>query len=157
MRHTTLLRLREVFAEAVLTLNGRQSYEDHRDAVWHRVHQIKDVPSTAARTFFLRLTPGEVVGEDGFSGDGWDQEAILEIWTSYCGLEDDEDGPIIDEDKRQLYCLFVDLADPVNDGLHPVKLLPWTYEIDEPGKVYGYHSFLVRYLVADTLNPDEPS
>lgn len=150
MQPTTQRIVREAFATAIL---GIDPDDDNRpDSPWHRVRSINDVKGPAIRTFLVRFLPGAPV-EDGLYGDGWEQEAECQIWTGYGGLEDDEDGPTIDDDGRQLYCTLVDIRDPVTNGLLPVKWLGWAYEDDTPGAVHGYHRFTVRYLVADVTNP----
>lgn len=149
MEPTTLRTLRESLAEVILATTP--SYAELREPEngWKRVRQIADVAGSPVRTFLARFLPGEPV-EDGFYGDGWEQEADLQVWVSYANLPDDEDGCVIDEDARQLTCRFLDLLAPsIVDGLLPVKYRGWSYVDDDPGKAYGYMTFAVRYLVSD--------
>jgi len=150
MQPTTQLRIREVVATAIEAITPID--ENRPTEVWRRVRAIKDVPGPAIRTFLVRSLPGEAV-QDGLYGDGWEQSAVFQIWTSYMGLGDDDDAPAIDEDGRQLYCTLVDLIDPQTDGLIAVVAGGWQYEDDLPGKSWGFHSFTIRYLVSDQANP----
>lgn len=149
MTPTTQRILREAFATAIAAIEPTD--ENHPTFRWHRVRGVKEVPG-GVRTFLVRFLPGAAV-EDGLFGDGWEQIAECQIYASYGDLGDDDDGPTIDEDGRQLYCTLVDLIDPQTDGLCPVVYLGWDYEEDQPGKVWGCHKFNVRYLVADQANP----
>lgn len=149
MEPTTLLVLRETFANAILSVNDSgPAYPEHRDMIWHRVRQISEVTGSTPRTFLVRFLPGEPV-EDGIYGDGWEQVATLELWVSYAGLGDDEDGCMIDADARQLTCVLIDGLETPVQGLFPVKYLGWSYVDDDAGKAYGYMTFAVRYLVSD--------
>ncbi len=142
--------LREAIAEAIIATDPQSwNLPEH---VWHRTRSINDVKGTC-RTFLVRTLPGEPVGDEGMSGDGFEDECELQIWAGYANLGDDEDGPTIDEDGRQLYCVLVDLRDPVTNGMLPVVWVGWNYEDDTPGAAYGYHRYKLRYLVADVANP----
>lgn len=146
MTPTTQRALREAIATAI---EGIEPAEDnHPSDPWKRTRQVKDCQGPGPRTFMVRFLPA-VRAEDGFSGDGFDVDADLEIWTSYVGLPDDDDAPTIDDDARQLYSTLVDLRDPITNGLSPAVHVGWVYENDTPGLVWGYHLFRVRYLVAD--------
>jgi hypothetical protein len=146
MEPTTQRVLRESLAEVIL---GTVPNDSAVDFPWVRVRQISEVAGATARTFLARFLPGEPV-DDGLYGDGWEQEADLQIWVSYANMLDDEDGPFIDEDARQLTCRFLDLLSPAQvNGLLPVKYRGWSAVVDDPGKSYGYMTFAVRYLVSD--------
>lgn len=146
MNPTHQRTLREAIASAVAAI----APEDHNlpEFPWNRVFQIKDVPG-GVRNFFVRLLPADSISENGNVGSGWEVDATIQIWASYKGLPDDEDGPTIDDDQRQIYLALVDLVDPLTDGLSPVLHSGWVFEEEAAGHVWGFHSFRMRYLVAD--------
>lgn len=150
MQATTLLAAREVIATAVLSLNGRITHPEHRDHLWNRVRSIKDIDGAALRNFLVRCLPA-TEATDGIYGDGREVDSVIEIWTCYGGIEDDADGPMIDADARQLYLALVETLDPANDGISAFTPTGWVYEDDAPGKVYGYHTFVLRFLHSDTV------
>lgn len=147
MTPTDQRTLREAVAAAVLSITPRNT--NMPEHPWSRVGQVRDVPG-GIRNFFVRFLPADSVHENGNVGNGYDTTATLQIWASYVGLPDDEDGPTIDEDARQIYLALVDLIDPATDGLSPVTHTGWSFEEERAGHVWGYHSFRVPYLVSDT-------
>jgi len=149
MIHTTLLAIREVVAEAVLGIDP--SFPEYTETEWNRVKAIRDTTG-ALRNFFVRLLPSRETTES-FYGDGISKESELQIWVGYDGLPDDEDGPMVDEDGRQLYLALVATIDPTNNGIEAYTPTGWVYEVEDPGHVVGYHSFVVRFLSSDELNP----
>ncbi len=149
MTPTTLYAIREVVAAAILAITP--DHPEHQDARWNRVRSINDVQGNSLRNFLVRLLPSTETSES-FYGDGESHEADLQVWACYGGLEDDADGPMIDEDARQLYHRLVLTIDPANPGIEAYTPIGWTYEDDAPGHVYGYHLFRVRFLAADTVN-----
>jgi hypothetical protein len=147
MQTTTQLALREILATTIEATTPGDDFLPTE--VWKRVRGVREIEGPGIRTFLLRTLPGEPV-QDGIYGDGMEWRCEVQVWTSYAGLADDEDGPIIDEDSRQLYCRMVDMIDPTTDGFVAVEpAFGWQYEDDAPGKAYGYHRYLVRYLVSD--------
>lgn len=124
---------------------------DHPDLVdhpWARVRAIDDLRGPAIRAFMSRFLVGNWV-EDGIFGAGHESMAELRIYTGYIGLPQDEDGGIIDADRRQLTVALLDSVDPVITGLIHAAYSGWTYEDETPGSVWGYHSFEIRWLAAD--------
>lgn len=149
MTPTTPLLVREAIAAAVLTITP--DHADSQDLRWNRVRSVRECQGTAVRNFMVRLMPSEEL-TDSFFGDGRTVGAVVQIWTCYGGLPDDDDGIIIDSDRRQLYLALVDTVDPTAEpssgqsGIQSYTPAGWVYEDDTPGKVYGHHDFVVRWL-----------
>lgn len=147
MVRSNLLRVREACATIILGI-GTPAHPERQDAVWSRVRSIKDVPG-GLRTFLVRSLASEEVTEDLY-GDGYARASIIQIWTSYAGCPDDDDGPLIDDDSRQLYYhLESSGTDPETPGVIRWVPVGWTYEDETPGKVWGYHAFLCTFLASD--------
>lgn len=148
MQASTLLAMREAVATAIAGILGSQSHAERRDERWHRVRAIADVASASPRTFMVRCM-ASVVDETGLYGDGMAAASLVQVWTSYAGLPDDDDGPMIDEDGRQIYCRLSAILDPTTPGLIAFQPQGWVYEDEAPGKVWGYHALLMTFLQSD--------
>lgn len=147
MDRTNLLEIREATASLILGM-GTPAHPERQDQTWNRVRSVKDVPG-AVRNFLVRPMPSEEV-TDGIYGDGYERVSVVQIWTGYSGIEDDADGAMISDDARQLYYHLVHSGtDPQTTGIRCWVPLPWVYEDDTPGKVWGYHQFLCYFLASD--------
>lgn len=143
---TTLLTLRDAIAETILAISP--SYAERRDQTWHRVRSIREVAEGAPRTFMVRCLASTEDTEKWY-GDGLGAGSIVQVWTSYMGVEDDGDGPMIDEDGRQIYTHLASIVDPTTSGLISFQPLGWSYEDETPGKVRGFHGLLMSFIQSD--------
>lgn len=148
MNRTNLLLVREATASVILGM-GTPAHSERQDQTWNRVRSIKEVQGASVRNFLVRPLPSEEVVDDLY-GDGYARRSVVQIWTSYCGIEDDADGAMIDDDSRQLYYHLV------HSGTHPqstgiIRWVPlgWVYEDETPGKSWGYHAFACTFLASD--------
>jgi hypothetical protein len=148
MTPTNLLLVRDACATVILGM-GAPAHSEHREAVWNRVRAVREVEGTL-RNFLVRPLPAEEDLETAYYGDGIGMKSVVQIWTGYCGIEDDADGPMISDDMRQLYYHLSDSGtDPTVNGIVHWIPLGWTYENETPGKVWGYHAFLCSFLASD--------
>lgn len=148
MTPTNLLAIREATAALILGM-GSPAHEVDRDRTWNRVRSVKEVQGAAVRNFLVRPLPSDENGERNY-GDGYTRSSLVQIWTSYGGLADDDDGVMISDDARQIYYHLVHAGtDPQMSGVEAWIPQGWTYEDETPGKVWGYHAFLCLFLASD--------
>lgn len=147
MQTTTQRLIREDFVGRILALTP--SYPEY-GYPWKRVRALSDVPGSEIRNFLLYFLPGQPVS-DGLYGDGIEHVASIRVYANYQGLQEDEDGPLIDEDFRQLWLTLETRVDPIVPGLISVQPGgPFIFEDDTPGHLWGYHQIDIHYLAPDT-------
>jgi hypothetical protein len=127
------------------------SHTAHQDDRWVQAHSVEDAFGGTIRTFHVMHTVGEP--SDLLVSGGWPRRYRMLVWTSYAGLQPDEDDSIIERDAVQLGNAFVKRMDPTVNGLLQIspREQDWIeHEESDDGKRFGAHAFWVHYLADAT-------
>ena len=110
------------------------SYEPRSSELWRPVDQIRDVPSSTLRSFFVDI---QNIEEEGPVWGGCAlHTAELRVWTSYLGLNPAEQQVVTLSDQQDLWRA---LHRAEIDGAPKFSKAPFEPENDEDGKYWGAH------------------
>lgn len=121
------------------------SHTEFGNKPWTRAPSKRDVASGSVRTFHVTASQAKRTKTGVQTKDHGEFEFEFRVWTSYSGIDEDNDDGIIGQDGADLE-LAIRSQYNILDGFYSASYEAWEPEDDEGGRLWGAHFFRVTYL-----------